>query len=487
MSDASTRFLERNHSRLFFLVLAVFTVFSLLYGSLKLDIDEVGFSIEPYQIFGGDYTLYYAKNGDVKNVLYTAAKSYYYYWIYRPLFNPVIKEEHKKLFAREYEAIYKTVGTRVDKYRRLIVPYPDRIRHGAGKPLLPAILTMPFVGLAQLLSPSGKNHNYYQLNYNYHWIFIIIRIPAIIAGLMSIILLYRLLGRYVENKNALLGAAVFAFFPTSVKFFPNIHHDAYFVPFAIASLLYFLDSKYVKAGLLLGLAAATKNVAIFVWLGFVLYSVFTIYEIGLKKELLIKETKKQIGIHGILIVVSFVTLLPFANPISYFKEIVTPAIALIDSEAASEDKREDISKHLISERLKLRYQNEPDRAQLRPAVLLLYGLGIFNITIFAVVVAAGFAFAARQNKLTTIALSNMVLIYPFQLLFQPGLSYRYLFFSALFAMLVAVYFKKRFLIILLVIFLMADVVLLSDPITASTIHYQSNSDTIWNAMWNAVF
>ena len=256
------------------LLCAGYLILSGVYGSVNLDVDEFGFIREPYEMVGGDYTKGYLTKHEVGNAAVTALKSYYFYWKYRPLFSPIIDEKDKHLFQREETRFgYKrpvsvqraTDPERVAKYaQRLVVPEPDRFyRNGTGKPLLPAILTIPQLGLTQLVSSGDRNLLAIQFAYNYHPMFILVRLAQILSGLFTILLVYWILAREYDQTKAVLGAAVMAFFPVSIKYFPNLHHDAILAPFALLAAYWFTKQQYVRAGIFFGLALASKNAATF--------------------------------------------------------------------------------------------------------------------------------------------------------------------------------------------------------------------------------
>src|SRR5262249_9105416 len=156
---------------------------------------------------------------------------------YRPLFSPIIDEKDKHLFQREETRFGYTKPVsvqratdpdRIAKYaQRLVVPEPDRFyRNGTGKPLLPAILTIAPLGVTQLISSGDRNLLVIQHTFNYHPMFILARLAQILSGLFTILVVYWILAREYDQTKAVLGAAVMAFFPVSIRCFPNLHHDA---------------------------------------------------------------------------------------------------------------------------------------------------------------------------------------------------------------------------------------------------------------------
>ena len=140
--------------------------------------------------------------------------------------------------------------------------------------MLPAILTIPQLGLTQLLSSGDRNLLVIQYSYNYHPMFILVRLAQILSGLFTILVVYWILAREYDQPKAVLGAAVMAFFPVSIKYFPNLHYDAILAPFALLALYWFTKQQYVRAGIFFGLALASKNAAIFLapaLLGYVIW------------------------------------------------------------------------------------------------------------------------------------------------------------------------------------------------------------------------
>jgi len=214
--------MERPRTRFMLLVSVCYVLAAAAFGSVNLDGDERKFVIEPYQLMGGDYTRGYLAAGDAGSAVRCAAKSYFFYWYYRPMFAPIIEERHRAVFAPEEERFRYSKGesagdlseVTADRYKTwMVVPEPDRwYHHGAGKPLLPAVLTIPALGLVELATRGGPTLLDYQFSRNYHPIFILVRLPHLLAGLVSILLAYGLLRRQYGERKAVLGSAVFALF-----------------------------------------------------------------------------------------------------------------------------------------------------------------------------------------------------------------------------------------------------------------------------------
>src|ERR1019366_5522943 len=210
--------------------------------------------------------------------------------------------------------------------QRLIVPEPDRFySHGAGKPLLSAVASIPQLALLKLISPKDKNLLYYQYRYNYHAIFMVARLVQILAGLATILIVYWILAREYDQTRALIGAASVGFFPTAIEYFPNLHHDSILAPFLVLSLYFFFKEHYKRAGLFFGLALATKNVAIFMLPVFAVQVLITMLEARRSSpDFNWSVMSQKLAGPVKAVVIGFVVLLPFANPISYASEILTP-------------------------------------------------------------------------------------------------------------------------------------------------------------------
>ena len=216
-------------------ICGLYLVLAGIFSTTTLDVDEFTFLREPYEMLGGDYTLGYLKQHDYGNALRTLAKSYYFFWTYRPLNSPVVKESDRVLFADE-EAKFGYVrpsapqsddASAVESYKaRLIVPEPEEFyTDGAGKGLLPAILSIPQLALMKALGIGSDRLLTAQFHQQYDFAFTFCRLAQILAGIVSVILVFKILERYVNLERAYLGTLIFAIFPVTIKYFPNIHHN----------------------------------------------------------------------------------------------------------------------------------------------------------------------------------------------------------------------------------------------------------------------
>ncbi len=471
------------------LVCAVYLTLSGVYGSVNLDVDEFSFVREPYEMVGGDYTKRYLTQHEVGNAAGTALKSYYFYWKYRPLFAPIIDEKDKDLFHREETRFgYKkpvsvqraTDPDRIAKYaQRLVVPEPDRFyRNGAGKPLLPAILSIPQLGLTQLVSSGDRNLLVIQHTYNYHPMFILVRLAQILSGLFTILVVYWILAREYDQTKAVLGAAIMAFFPLSIKYFPNLHHDAFLAPFALLAAYWFTKQQYLRAGIFFGLALASKNAAIFLapaLLGYVIWEVLDARKNDPGRSLFAASRQGMRG-WATAMLVGFVVLVPFANPISFVSEILTPI-----THRRYDPRGEDVNARTAAEIILSPPNTAPQhafRSAPRPAVRLTNMVfGFVDIGFLFIAITAVLLFSRHNEPQARMCLLVLMLSVPYGLVFGDLLTYRALMFVPFFAILAADVGRKRPLQCLVVLLLLIDLVYCLDPITVDAMHYPVNQDT----------
>jgi len=461
---------------------AIYLLLASLFATVKLDIDEFTFIREPYELLGGDYTKGYLKNQNYKKAVETAAKSYFFYWHYRPLFSPVISEQHKTLFAEEERAFGYSKPERVEGAdpnalalysSRLIVPEPDRFySHGAGKPLLPALLAVPQLALVSSLS-GGQELLRIQYSYNYHPLFVLTRIAQIISGLVTILLVYFILNKTFDEKLASLGAAICAFFPISVQYFPNLHHDSIMVPFLLASAYFLLNRKVLIGGLAYGLALASKNTAIFLLPALFIYFVWRGYECYAGSGLTsvaayFRQRAKDVTVFGIM---SLAILALFANPVSYAKEILTPI-----THRTFDPRGEKVDEFSLSARLKS--NNELDgRSVVRPDVQFVRRvIGTGSVFFFFIVLAVSSCFQRQLSEISKFSMIVLLMALPYGLVFGYGLGYRQLMFVPFFSILSAEVLTKSHLKILMWILLCISVLYGFDPISTSDLYAPANRE-----------
>jgi len=473
--------------------LIVFGIFSLLIGSSNLDIDEFTFVREPYEILGGDYTIEYLKQGRYIDAAMVMTKAYFFYWNYRSMWAPIVKDKHLTLFDKEEKEFgYKPpVGSpsmseiTIERYReRLIVPEPGRMYfRGAGKPLLSSLIIIPPLAIVKLLTFSGPDILDYQFNYRYHPIFILVRLSHIIAGFASIIILYRIMIKCNYSRDqSILCACIFSLIPVSIKWFPNIHNDAIMIPFALGSILLFLNRRYIYSGVMFGLCMASKNTAIFLPVALIpifarqAWQAFNDRKISdIRMKLFNSWLKKCM-----LIAVATVAVLSiFSNPISFFREIAAPIIG-----------REFDQRVLIREKeaaailapSKTRYfssqQNNNGLIELRPEIALIRKLGLDNFMIFFAIFGIGLIISNKRNVIEQYSIIFLALAWPYQMVFGPLLIWRYLIFLPFWSLLIAALFKKRHAQILIAVLVLIDIVYLIDPVSTDGIHLYIKGNNI---------
>lgn len=441
------------------LLVVIYVIGSAAAGSMRLDQDEFSFVREPYELLGGDYTVGYARSGEYAGALATALKAYYFFWKYRPLFSPVVADEDKTIFGAEekrFGYVNPAEADPVEKteasYRkRLIVPEPDRFyTHGAGRPLLPAIVNIPPLALVALATRNGPDLLSYQYQYNYHPIFILVRLSAIFAGLATLVLVYLIAERAWGQTHATLAGALFLAYPPVLLFFPNIHHDAYMVPFLLGAVWGVAKERYVLAGISYGLALAAKNVAILLAPAIVAFLLWKLWSGRRSRER--SGTDPTVGqtAQGLLVMgaLSVVTLLPFAHPVSYAQEILTPL-----SEREYDRRGEDVGKFMLVGR------QGPD------AVGLLQRLIPWNA--FLAFVLLGILVCGPRLRDPTVALCFffLLMMFPHSTVFGQGLTYRSLSFVPFFCLAAVRLSNVRWCVPAIAVLALLDLVWLIDPIT----------------------
>jgi hypothetical protein len=433
---------------LYFLA-ATYLLGAMVFGSMNLDGDEFAFVREPYEMLGGDYTARYLREGEYKNAVSTAVRSYWFFWNYRPLFSPVVRARHKALFSAEERRFGYEKPTRLgagedktlERYQsRLVVPEPDRFySHGAGKPLLAAIANIPALALVALVTAGGPDLLSIQFKYDYHPIFIVVRLAPIVAGLATLILLYWLVERQWGRDRAILAGALFLSYPPTLLYFANIHHDAYMVPFVLGAAYAVSRERYVAAGIFLGLALAAKNTAVFLVPAILLFLVWKIvrqgsYTVETMRPVTLTSAANGAGVVALL---AIVTLLPFANPVSYAQEILTPI-----SGRPFDPRGENVAKYQLRSTGGSEV-GEATTAELaianRPAVqgttAVLSRLIPWNVYLAFVVLAIVTIGPRIREDIVAVSFFFMLTMFPHSLLFGSGLNYRTLMFVPFFSVL----------------------------------------------------
>jgi hypothetical protein len=444
-------------------------------------------------MLGGDYTTGYVKQHKYADAVRTMLESYYFFWKYRPLYSPIINEEDKRLFEnqeREFgykkpDSVEKGDVDALAKYeKRLIVPEPDRFySHGAGKPLLTAVVSIPQLALVKLVLPADKTLLYYQYNYNYHPIFILTRLAQLLAGLATILIIYRILLREYGIDRALLGASIMAFIPLSIKYFPNLHHDSFLAPFLILSAYYFTKERYIKAGILLGLALASKNTAVILGAAFLAYIISAAWYAHQSsgKDAALDLLSRGIKGYATVMVFGFILLLPFANPISYAQEILTPI-----THREYDPRGMNVDQFSVSQMLKLPGRDEVSSV-IRPEVRLVQLLLHFqDYGFFFLVITVLLLLPRQKDSLTSLSFITLLFALPYGLVFGYTLNYRALLFVPFFVLLCVNIAEKKHLLGFVMLLLCMDVLYCIDPINTDMLHYPVNKESLWDSYGRSI-
>jgi len=477
-----------NSKVILYLICVLYLVMSAIWGSVSLNNDEFAFVREPYELVGGDYTLGYLKAHDYAGVVSVVARSYYFYWTYRPLFSPIIHAEHQKLFEGEEarfgyvkpEKVEKGDSGAYAKYaKRLIVPEPDRFySHGAGKPLLPLVLAIPQLALVRLLTPGEHNLLYIQYTFNYHPVFILVRLAQMLSGLATILILFWILARKYSTSRALLGAAVLAFLPLSIRNFPNLHQDAIAIPFVLLSSYCYTREQYKTAGAFFGLAMAAKNTAIILGPAFLALALWEVWHARSSPASNAGQASLSKRIKGLVSVAAFglLFLLPFANPISFTSEILTPI-----THRAYDPRGEDVSAFTLPGSLASTADNvvasamRPD-LRLAESILRLRDVGFFFLTLSVFLLLA-----RRHTSLTRLSIIVLLLVLPYGIVFGYGMEYRMLLFVPFFAILCTDVAPRRLLLSFTLLLLLVDALYCINPIISDSFRMPVNDETFWTA------
>ncbi|MBD3367467.1 MAG: hypothetical protein GF405_04745 [Candidatus Eisenbacteria bacterium] len=476
-------------SRRLMAVCAAYILCAGLFGSMNLSGDERAFVREPYQLLGGDYTRAYLSRGDIRAALGVMARAYFMYWYYRPMFSPIIEERHLDLFQEEEQEFGYEITSgatesdeaTLDRYADwMVVPEPNRwYYHGAGKPLLPAVATIPPLLLVELIGRGEPSLLELQFGRNYHPIFILTRMSHFLAGLVSLLLVYDLLHRRFGEERALLGAALFALFPATIRYFPNIHHDAIMIPFLVLTVWSLARSHYLLGGLAYGLALASKNTALLLVpsLALVLaHRLFCIWRSG-GRQVLLREIGLWAKRGALFLLLAFFALLPFANPLSYAREVLTPM-----TQRAFDPRGEDVAAFSVEAKLEEPRDLDENRSRRRPEVMLLTRMDFLSVGLLFILIATVLVAPRLRSDLLRLSFIVLLLTLPYQVIFERGLTYRYLLFLPFFVFVLAGLGTRRQLVWVLVFLAAIDVVLLIDPITATPAHILQTGNTLWEAL-----
>jgi len=467
---------RRRRRNWIFVLSGIYLLLAGIFAATPLDIDEFTFLREPYEMLGGDYMLGYLRLHDYSDALKVFAKSYYFYWNYRPLNAPVISPKDRFLFSREEQqfgytrpnAVRLNDPAAVEKYRaRLVVPEPDRFySHGAGKPLLPAILSIPQLALAKVLGITTDRFLNAQYGERADWIFVVFRLIQMLGGLACVLLVFRLLEKTLEIQKAYFGTLIYATFPLTIKYFPNIHQDSTLVPFFLLAVYYYLGGRYAASGMAYGLALASKNLAILLLPALLLdiaaQGLCRLRQGGLAAAFAFLRPK----LAGLLIMgmVAFAVFLPFANPVSYVEEILTPVIS-----RPIDPRGENVSQWTVKAMV-------GNVSALSPQVIFAQKFLYFDdLGFMFFVLAACLAVQKGLSSLGRISLLVLVLYLPMSSIFGLQLTYRTLLLGPFFCCLATEVLRPRQLKLLAAASICLALIYVSDPGRTDLIHNRSQA------------
>ncbi len=451
-----------------------------VFSTTTLDIDEFTFIREPYEILGGDYTVGYLKLHEYIHALQTLARSYYFFWYYRPLNAPVIRQDDRSIFEEEEKkfgyvrpsAVAADDPAAIEKYRaRLVVPEPDRFySHGAGKPLLPALISIPQMASLKLLGITSEEFLAAQYHRRYSPIFSVFRLAQIGCGLASILLVFKILERNVSLQKAYLGATIFAIFPVTIKYFPNVHHDAVLVPFVLLTVYFESKGRYAKAGVSYGLALASKNLSVILLPAMAInlfISGMRIWKSQGLTDALVFLRPRLLGL-GLMGGISFATLLPFANPISYAQEILTPVMS-----RPIDPRGENVSQWTVRGIV-------GDQSALSSQVKFAQRFLYFNdLGFFFFVLALCLAVQRPLSSTARLSVTIMVIYLPLSSIFGLSLGYRTLFLIPFFVLSATELLQVNQLKGLALATALLSMIYISNPSKTDLIHnyaYQNTGD-----------
>jgi 4-amino-4-deoxy-L-arabinose transferase-like glycosyltransferase len=332
--------------------------------------------------------------------------------------------------------------------------------------------------------PDTKNLMNIQFTRNYHPVFILLHLVQILSGLATILITFWILAREYDEDYAIRGTAVIAFFPLCILYFPNLHHDSILVPFALLSVYFFLKERFVMAGIFFGLAMASKNTAII--LGFA-FAALMLWQAWRERKSLVSVSERKpilrrlkglatVGIFGLLL------LLPFANPVAYVNEILTPiSHREYDSRAVDNP-----TKYCVSTKLANMKSESSVYSVVRPELQLTSWLLYFdNIGFFFLFLTVILFLNRPQTPLTMMCFYMLLLMPSYSIIFGEGMCYRTLLFVPFFTILFVDAASKRHFLIFTAMLLFLDFMYCYDPITCNEIHRPVNNQKLWTALFGS--
>jgi 4-amino-4-deoxy-L-arabinose transferase-like glycosyltransferase len=218
------------------------------------------------------------------------------------------------------------------------------------------------------------------------------------------------------------------------------------VPFLLAAAWCVVKDRYVAAGLSFGLALAAKNTAIFMLPA---VAAFLLWRWWRTDSPLAKPAR------GFLVTVAFAAaaLVPFANPVSYAREIATPV-----SGREYDPRGEDVSSFTL--------HAQALDSEVRQSVRQLQR--VIPWYAFLAFVLLGILACGPRLRDPMVALSFffLLMMFPHSLVFGQGLGYRSLMFAPFFCLAAVRLSTTRWCVPAIALLAAADVVVLLDPLSA---------------------
>ena len=126
-----------------------------------------------------------------------------------------------------------------------------------------------------------------------------------------------------------MGIGALCDLPLDDKWFPNLHADSILVPFFLLAVYLLLKRRYAGAGAAYGLALASKNVAILLLPALIMNAAMEVFAANRQsgRAAALATSRQQAKNLAAMMAVAFIVFLPFANPVTYAEEILTPVIS----------------------------------------------------------------------------------------------------------------------------------------------------------------
>jgi hypothetical protein len=228
-----------------------------------------------------------------------------------------------------------------------------------------------------------------------------------------------------------------------------------------------------------GLALASKNAGLLLLPALLVLVIRRL--VGWKKSEVPEEFRRRARQTGrgllLFMAMAVVALLPFANPVSYANEVLTPF-----TERAFDPRGEDVSQFSLSTRLQDPLSVGGLRSARRGEIMLVHRMSMADTALLFIILAVLLATPAAKTDLARLSLYMMLLVIPYQIVFGRWLSYRYLLFLPFFIFLLVELVQTKYLRWLMVFVLIIDVIMLIDPMTAGSQRLPVGPDTLWKLL-----